>query len=66
MYYSIYNNIYIYNIYIYIYMYIYIYVCVRIIYSSNKDVISTNCLSFNDPFLESKKDSLGVISCMYT
>ena len=26
MYYNIYNNIYIYNIYIYIYMYIYIYV----------------------------------------
>ena len=36
--------------------------CVCIIYSSNKNVISTNCLSFNDPFLKSKKDSLGVIS----
>ena len=50
MYYNIYN------------IYKYIYMCVCIIYSSNKNVISTNCLSFNDPFLESKKDSLGVIS----
>ena len=38
----------VYNIYIYI-------------YSSNNNVINANCLSFNDPFLASKKDSQGVI-----
>ena len=41
----------------YIYVYIYIY-----IYSSNKNVINANCLSFDNLFLASKKDSQGVIS----
>ena len=43
------------HIYIYIYVYIYI-------YSSNKNIINANCLSFDDPFLASKKDSQDVIS----
>ena len=36
------------------YMDIYIYT-----YSSNKNVINANCLSFDNPFLTSKKDSKG-------
>ena len=45
------------NIYIYIYIYInYIYIYIYI-YSGNKNVINANCLSFDDPFLASKKDS---------
>ena len=28
-------------------------------YSSNKNVINANCLSFDNPFLTSKKDSKG-------
>ena len=30
--------------------------------SSNKNVINANCLSFEDPFSDSKKGSQGVIS----
>ena len=40
-----------------VHIYIYIY-----IYSSNKNVISANCLSFDNPFLASKKDSQGFIT----
>ena len=40
--------------YIYVYIYIYRYFCI-------KNVINTNCLSINDPFLLNKKDSQGVI-----
>ena len=32
------------------------------VYSGNKNVINTNYLSFDDPFLASKKDSQGVMS----
>ena len=41
--------------YIYIYIYIYIYFCI-------KNIINTNCLSIDDPFLLNKNDSQGVIS----
>ena len=34
----------------------------QFIYFSNNNVINANCLSFDDPFLASKKDSQGVIS----
>ena len=55
MYIYIYICIYIY-IYVYIYkIYIYIYFCI-------KNVINTNCLSTDDPFLLNKKDSQGVKS----
>ena len=51
--YYIYINMYIYG---YIYIYIYIYI---ILYSSTKNVINANCLSFDNPFLTNKKDSKG-------
>ena len=38
-------------------IYIYIYINYIHIYSSNKNIINANCLSFDDPFLASKKDS---------
>ena len=57
----IYILLYTYIIYIYIYIlytyYIYIYK-----YSSNNNVINANCLSFDNQFLASTKDSQGVIS----
>ena len=34
----------------------------QFIYFSNNNVINANCLSFDDPFLASKKNSQGVIS----
>ena len=42
--------------YIYIYIY-YIYFCI-------KNVINTNCLNIDDPFLLNKKDSQAAISNM--
>ena len=52
-----YIHIYTHIIYIHIYMYIYtfIYFCI-------KDVINTNYINIDDPFLLNKKDSQGVIS----
>ena len=50
------------------YIYTYIHTAVKHIYKhtyihtySSKNVINANCLSFDDPFLASKKDSQGVI-----
>ena len=42
-------------VYIYIFIYLYMYFCI-------KNVINTNCLSIDDPFLLNKKDLQGVIS----
>ena len=42
-------------IYTYIYIYIYIKFCI-------KNVINSNCLSIDDPFLLNKKNSEGVLS----
>ena len=39
------------------YIYIYIYICI-------KNVINTNCLNIDNPFLFNKKDSQAVISNM--
>ena len=44
-------------IYIYIYMYIYKY-----IYCNSKKAINANCLNIDDPLLQCKNDSQGVIS----
>ena len=53
-------------IFIYVYyicIYIHIYICIyTYIYFVIKNVINTNCLSIDDPFLLNKKDSGGVIS----
>ena len=38
------------------------YVSIYIIYFCTKNVINTNCLSIDDPFLLNKKDSQSVIS----
>ena len=49
----------------YVYIYIYIYICIYIyIYKScnSKKAINANCLNVNDPLLQCKKDSQGVIS----
>ena len=47
------------HIYIHIYIYIDIYIY---IYCNGKKAINVNCLNVDDPLLQCKKDSQGVIS----